>query len=1539
MPTGFRCHLIGSESLLVQCAELVLARDHEILSVITDGPAVLDWAAENGIAVTDPKSDLVAALSGDSFEYLFAITHLAMIPEALLALPTKAAINFHDGPLPAYAGLNATSWALLHQEAEHGITWHRMTAAADEGDLLKQRRFPIAPRETSLTLNTRCWEAGIETFSELLDEIGEDRLVETPQDLSGRSYFGRNDRPARAGTLDWAAPTAEIAAWVRALDWGAYANPLASAKIDVDGTPIVVRELREVDAADAAPGTVLEIGEGWTVATSDGAVELRGLSRAGAAPEAAAALAEALGVSTGRVLERLSDERAAALTERCNETARFEPFWRRRLLRVSPFELPFSERQAAADGAEHTLEHPLTAASLDAAIAALGVLFDRLASVEDGYLRFDPGAAPDPYFSDAVPLRIRRLADASAGALRQSCAEELERVRARDGFLRDLIGREPGLGGEPAYRMALAAGGEAPALGACEAAIAVDVAAGVVRGRFRADRFSAAAAGQFLERMAQLHDRIVAEPDAAVASLPLVNDDERAKLLSAFDETAVAFDRSRCVHEWIEAQVDATPDAPAVAAGDVAWSYRVLDERANQLAHHLRSLGVGPDVMVGLHLERSAEMLVGMLGILKAGGAYVPLDPAFPADRVALMVEDSGATVIVTEQSIRADLGRPDATLVSIDGDAAAIEARPTTRPESGVTPAHLAYVIYTSGSTGRPKGVQVEHRNVANFFVGMDAHVPHDPPGSWLAVTSLSFDISVLELLWTLARGFQVVVHNDANKTAGGPALEHADRPIDFSLFYFASEDSNDPRGVYRLLMEGARFADSHGFAAVWTPERHFHAFGGLYPNPSVTGAAVAAVTEHVQIRSGSVVLPLHHPIRVAEEWSVVDNLSNGRVGLSFAAGWQPNDFVIRPEGFENAKGRMFDDLEVVRKLWRGEEMTFPGPKGDVTVSTLPRPVQAELPVWVTTAGNADTYERAARAGANILTHLLGQTVEELAEKIALYRRVWKECGHPGDGHVSLMLHTFVSDDGDAVRDIVREPMKKYLGSSLSLIKEAAWSFPTFQKMSAERGQSPEEIFEGGLTGEEMDALLEFAFERYYGTSGLFGTPEQCLEMVDRLKGIGVSEIAALVDFGVPTDTALEALKHLDELRRLSEPRSTPRSANDARPGELIEQHGVTHLQCTPSMAGMLLQDDEARAALARIEVLLLGGEALPLSLAQELREATPARLQNMYGPTETTIWSSTDTVDPATGEVTIGRAIANTALYILDANQALVPPGVPGELWIGGEGVVRGYWQRPDLNADRFRDDPYREAPAARMYRTGDLVRLREDGRIEFLGRLDHQVKVRGYRIELGEIEAALAASPAVRECVVVAREDDPGDKRLVAYVIPTERDAFDDGALRSLLRESLPEYMVPTNVVPMARFPLTPNAKIDRKALPAPKTATQRRAPVSAEARPAGELQEQIASIWQTALQIDEVGLDDNFFDLGGHSLLAVRVHRELKEQLQQPISITDLFRLPTIRLLSAHLSGEGEDDLADRTKDRASARRAAMSRRRGRRGRRD
>ncbi len=376
------------------------------------------------------------------------------------------------------------------------------------------------------------------------------------------------------------------------------------------------------------------------------------------------------------------------------------------------------------------------------------------------------------------------------------------------------------------------------------------------------------------------------------------------------------------------------------------------------------------------------------------------------------------------------------------------------------------------------------------------------------------------------------------------------------------------------------------------------------------------------------------------------------------------------------------------------------------------------------------------------------------------------------------------------------------------------------------------------------------------------------------------------------------------------------------------LDRHGVTHIQLTPSLARMLVIDPGFLAALGSVKMLLLGGEALPASLLSALRRATSAELCNMYGPTETTVWSTAYRVPDATdfgSNVPIGRPLANTRAYVLDAEQRPLADGEPGELYLGGEGVVRGYWDQPELTAERFVADPITRE--GRLYRTGDLVRLQPDGNLEFLGRTDFQVKLRGHRIELGEIEAVLEQQPSVGQAVVVMREDRPADMRLIAFVVPTAGESAIPQTLRAALQSKLPEYMVPAQFVVLDRLPLTPNGKIDRRSLPKGLSQSEQGGPATGHDQvPQSEIERAIATIWAEALGVEQIGVDQNVFDLGATSLMMPEVQVALQRTLDREISLVDLFEFHTVSSLAAHLAGHS---LEPAHTNRAQRRRAARN----------
>jgi amino acid adenylation domain-containing protein/natural product biosynthesis luciferase-like monooxygenase protein len=861
---------------------------------------------------------------------------------------------------------------------------------------------------------------------------------------------------------------------------------------------------------------------------------------------------------------------------------------------------------------------------------------------------------------------------------------------------------------------------------------------GALRGHveYAVDLFDVATMERLVAQFGRLLESVAAQPYQRLSELPLQGAADRDRLLIGWNATGCLYSSDSCLHVVVEERAGRDPDGVAVVSGLEQLSYAELDRRANRLAHHLRDLGVGPEVVVGLCLERSVEMVVGLLAVLKAGGAYLPLDPGYPAERLAYMLSDARAPVMLIHEATRTRRPEGAARVVDLDAEAAEIAARPASAPRSAVVPQNLAYVIYTSGSTGKPKGVMIAHRSVVNFLSSMAVTPGLGADDVLAAVTPLSFDIAGLEIylpllvgarlsivprstamdgaalsaelerskasvmqatpatwrmlleagwrpqagfkilcggealpadlavalsatgaevwnlygptettIWSTAspvrtgepirigrpiantqayvldrhlrpvpvgvtgdlylagaglargyfgwaeqtaerfipnpfgsgerlyqtgdlarwhddgtleclgrtdhqvklRGFRIELGEVETALCEQPGIEQAvviaqedqagDKrlvayvvpradertlaasPMTFGLFYFAEDATAGAHEKYRLYVEGARLADELGLAAVWTPERHFTAVAAAYPNPSVLSAALAMVTKRVQLRAGSVVLPLHHPVRVAEEWAVVDNLSGGRVGISFAPGWVPNDFVLAPDSYKERHRIELEAVEQVRRLWRGEALTLPNGVGVATpTQVLPRPVQAELPVWLTTSGSAETYEAAGALGVNILTALLNQTVEELEENIRRYRLALQRHGHdPAQRTVSLMLHTFIGESAAAADAAAHEPMANYLRAHARL-----------RELVLRASNS-----EIDIEGIDLEQVVELALTRYMRHGSLIGTPTSGLALLERLHRIGVNDIGCLIDFGVETSQVLEGIRNL---RRLAE-------------------------------------------------------------------------------------------------------------------------------------------------------------------------------------------------------------------------------------------------------------------------------------------------------------------------------------------------------------------------------------------------------------------
>ncbi|WP_459209774.1 amino acid adenylation domain-containing protein [Aquimarina rhabdastrellae] len=973
-------------------------------------------------------------------------------------------------------------------------------------------------------------------------------------------------------------------------------------------------------------------------------------------------------------------------------------------------------------------------------------------------------------------------------------------------------------------------------------------------------------------------EQCIENPELEINKVQYLNRNQIYRVLNKFNDTEYKYNIEETVISLIQKQVEESPEDIALVCEEKEISYKELDQRSTNLALHLQKQGVLPNTTIGVCLGRSIEMVIAILGILKSGASYLPLDPFYPLDRLDYILKHSNTKIVLVDKGTKEIIPKTINTVV-----VETLETRlflETQLPE--IKSSSLAYVIYTSGSTGKPKGVKVSHRNLTNFINGMTRIFTNSSHTNvWLATTSISFDISILELLWTLTRRNKVIIHLER-------PVSVSPKPImDFSLFYFPTGTKSEVN-KYKLLIEGASFADKNGFSAIWVPERHFHDFGDQFPNPSVAAAAVSTITQNIKLRSGSVVLPLHDTVRVAEEWSMVDNLSNGRVELSIASGWHPNDFVLAPDSYENRHQIMREKIDELKKLWGGNSLGRKNGIGKNFEFTIhPIPVQNELPIWITAAGSIETFKYAGAIGANLLTHLLGQSIEDLSGKIEIYRETLRENGFdPKTRKVALMLHTFVSDDESMVKEVVETPFKNYLKNSLNLLKPIA----------EEQGLDIDN---------DQDVLLNIGFLRYYKTNSLFGTPESCLEIIDKVYKADVDEIACLIDFGIEEQMVIDNLSHLYRLKELIRRSKIQydfiidkikRLTSKEDTAALIEKYKVTHLQSTPSFYEEFLSNHNGEEALKQLNTLLIGGEVLKKSLAEKLLKETKSEVYNMYGPTETTIWSSVKPLN-RNEEVTIGKPIVNTEIYILDNNNQLCPIGVSGELCIGGDGVSLGYMNNNVSTRSKFIKNPFKADQI--IYKTGDLACWLPSGDIQYQGRLDSQVKIKGYRIELEEIENVILEYTGINQCAVSTFQNKE-ETVIAAYIKNTEN--VEEESVKGFLRLRLPHYMIPQHIITLNEFPQTANGKINYKELPFP---NGKKAENKKYVAPRNEIEKKLLSIWSDFLDMDKISIDDNFFEIGGNSMKVFQLLTIINTTLNTDLKIISFFQYPTIRTLAENL----------------------------------
>lgn len=663
---------------------------------------------------------------------------------------------------------------------------------------------------------------------------------------------------------------------------------------------------------------------------------------------------------------------------------------------------------------------------------------------------------------------------------------------------------------------------------------------------YNANLYYEASVALIADQYLALLEGITCDPKNRVADLPLWTGVDQMRVATQPESEPLEYPSDARLHELFEERVEQSPDEIALEDDGRAISYSQLNARANSLASDLNQLSIEAGALIGICLESIVEQAAAMLGAAKAGGAFFIIDSSLPKEQIKAVVTRIRPRAIVTSKASATLFDALDVEILTPRDEEKtcnSIEAGSTRRTNLD----DPVYASFEPQSEDQPRGMLLTHRDAVGLFFALD-----ELAESGVAVnlpdeqTRTDSDWPLI-MLWRLTRGDRIDSRSSQaeKESLGRAGLQAEDRSMQFSLFYFSSDEPGADADKYRLVFEGAKFADRHGFTAVWVPERHFHQFGGLYPNPSTLAAALAMVTERIQLRAGSVVLPLHNPIRVAEEWSLVDNLSKGRVGLAFASGWHANDFVLSPDSYANRRGVMLKSIDVIKRLWRGEAVRLPdGASEEIDVKIFPRPIQPELPIWITAAGTLETYAAAGELGASILTNLLGQSLEGLSKKLSVYRQSLEAHGHRS-GHVTLMMHTFIGKSVDEVRETVRRPFSDYIRTFTGLLDSLAKSLKLQKKLES-------------FTEEDHNALVSYAFDRYFNTSALFGTPTSCLDMISRLKQMGVDEVACLIDFGIDFDQVLESLNYLSELKDLcNAQRRVAASAASNRP-----QSSVSDLQ-----------------------------------------------------------------------------------------------------------------------------------------------------------------------------------------------------------------------------------------------------------------------------------------------------------------------------------------------------------------------------------------
>lgn len=1179
LKAGADCVIIGQGSLALACATLLKESGASIVAIISTDDNLLQFAHRELIPNARSPRSLTHLLDGSGCDFIFSVVNPFILDANILSLARIAAINYHDSPLPRYAGTHATAWALMAGEPTHAISWHLMESRVDAGDILQQEFVAIDNNETSLTLNLKCQDAALRAFTILIDGLQNTRVVPKPQALENRSFFPIHQRPPAGCVLLWNKTAEELSALVRSLHFGVFHNPLGLPKLQIGNQFIIVGELKILDTQSdwAEPGTILNCAyDFFSITTKTNDVALTSMRTLDGKPLSVSALASLFSLAVRQQLPIPTPTYSSTLMNLCSRYAPYETYWANVLQHEKyPTGLAYVRepgfKQQSNQKADHAVDVPahLFSASenscntIDWLLGAFAIYLARIngdcelnIGLHDAKLHKDI-ADFAPFFAEILPLQLSLNLDNTVEQVVAQVSQARLLLGEKGTYARDMVMRNASLRNLSRFpsmqRWPIVVSIDDGTRGiTSDALIHLLIANDGTRctWAYNTNHISSALIERISMQFLTLLEQSRIQRATKIGVLPLLTNNEKQLVLHSWNATTVEYTRHLCMHELFELNAGKYPAAIALLFENKSLTYQELNEKANQLAHYLLQLPIRTGDFIGLCIDRSIEMLVGLLAIFKAGAAYVPLDPGYPRSRLEYMVNDSGVNIILTSSALAPGLNKDNQhTTICLD-DISVIE-KIAQYPKQNLDKAtvslsieSLAYIIYTSGSTGKPKGTLIRHSGLYNLALAQIEMFAVKPDSKVLQFASISFDAAISECAMALCAGAALVII-----------------------------------------------------------------------------------------------------------------------------------------------------------------------KKDITQS---------------------------------------------AEKLN------------------------------------------------KVVKDAA----------------------------------------------------------------------------------------------------------------------ITHVTLPPVLLPLMnIEDWES------VETLAVAGEAC--AQAQADKWSFGRRFINAYGPTEATVCASMGLYAPGQSILHIGKPMNNTQLYVVNDYDQLQPIGVAGELLIGGVGVAVGYLHQPELSAAKFVHKDFTDIGVTRVYETGDLVRWLDDGNLEFLGRIDHQIKIRGFRVELGEIESCLLQHPAVAEAVVIAHGTDIQHKILVAYIVRktdgyTKETESKDVAEQITevikhLQANLPDYMVPGSITFLPGIPLTPNGKVDRKALPDPDVSINKQ---QEYIEPQTEIERIFCTVWQDVLGVARVGVTDNFFQLGGNSILVIYAVADLglagvklaPEKIYEAPTIRGLLEFATYSHANETLCDEAEGDYA-------------------------